>query len=63
MLRTGFSKEDVIGESTKVFDSQNITKEMVTEAELARGNREIIGDITIIKMSHSKCAPLHRLHP
>ena len=63
MLRAGFTKEDVIGESKKIFDSQNISEEMVAEAKSARDNREVIWDTTIVKMSHSKCATIHRLNP
>ncbi|OQB42233.1 MAG: hypothetical protein BWY04_00297 [candidate division CPR1 bacterium ADurb.Bin160] len=42
MLRAGFTKEDVIGESKKIFDNQNISEEMVAEAKSARNNREVI---------------------
>ena len=58
MYKLGASEEDVAMIRRAERIAQGITDEHEQEAIRAIANKEIINGVTIVKMSHSKCAPV-----
>lgn len=58
MYQVGASKEDVATIRLAERIAQGITKEHEDEAVRAIAQKEVINGVTIIRMKHSKCAPV-----